>query len=86
MIHQVVDQFLVPVHWMDKVSEGQPCQDHVVGARDTLVSVNASDLLPSSLSESGTAALSLERSTTLYYTLIISQFVKFFIITFNISL
>ena len=37
MIHQVVDQFLVPVHWMDKVSEGQLCQDHVVGARDTLV-------------------------------------------------
>ena len=37
MIHQVVDQFLVPVDWMDKISEGQPCQDHVVGARDTLV-------------------------------------------------
>ena len=88
MIHQVVDQFLVPVHWMDKASEGQPCQDHVVGAHGCtcIVSVNASDLWPSSLSESGTAALSLERSTTLYYTLIISQFVKFFIITFNISL
>ena len=37
MIHQVIDQFLVPVHWMDKVSEGQPCQDHVVGAHDILV-------------------------------------------------
>ena len=37
MIHQVIDQFLVPVHWMDKVSEHQPCLDHVVGARDTLV-------------------------------------------------
>ena len=37
MIHQAVDQFLVPVHWMDKVSEGQLCQDHVVVACDTLV-------------------------------------------------
>ena len=37
MTHQVVDQFLVNVHRMDKVSEGQLCQDHVVGAHDTLV-------------------------------------------------
>ena len=37
MIYQVIDQFLVPVHWMDKVSEGQLCQDNVVDAHDTLV-------------------------------------------------
>ena len=60
----------------------RPSQDYRILHMQT-VQIN---LAPSSLSESGTAALSLERSTTLYYTLIISPFVKFFIITFNISL